>query len=416
MYAFFHPAHAIEKELNTMKRFVRIVSLLFSAVLLCWYCLPQVYRILHMPDTVDPKADLSAPALAVESQSARLVRESGDERIAESSDQTASITLFGFLPLRSVTVSSHRRTVNLGGEAVGVVLEAQGVQIVGFEKIETESGAVCPAVSAGLKEGDMIIALNEQPVTDSESFARLCADTDGTCTLRFLREGKTYRVSITLAADKNGERRIGAWVRDSTSGIGTLSFYDNASGAFAALGHGVSDVDTQKLIAPATGFLTDATILRVRKGDGENAGELIGQFSADRADAIGSVDRNTAFGISGRLTAFRDPNARTAEIAASGAAHKGDAYILSMVDGSVSAYSVSVIRLDVQSSPETQGLMIEITDPVLLEKTGGIVQGMSGSPLIQDGRLIGVVTHVFLSQPTRGYCLYAERMAGELLP
>ena len=405
-----------KKELNTMKRFVRIVSLLFAAVLLSWYCLPQVYRILHLPNAVDPKTDLSAPALAAETQNARLVRESGDERIAESSDQTASITLLGFLPLRSVTVSSHRRTVNLGGKAVGVVLKAQGVQIVGFEKIETDAGEVCPAVSAGLKEGDMIVALNGQTVTDSESFARLCADADGTCDLRYLREGKTYHAPVDLASDRNGEHRIGAWVRDSTSGIGTLSFYDNHSGAFAALGHGVADVDTQVLIAPATGFLTDAAILRVRKGDGENAGELIGQFSVDRADAIGSVDRNTVFGISGRLTAFHDPDAHIVEIASSGAAHRGDAYILSDVDGSVSAYSVSVIRLDVQSSPETQGMMIEITDPVLLEKTGGIVQGMSGSPLIQDGRLVGVVTHVFLSHPTRGYCLYAERMAGELLP
>lgn len=398
-----------------MKRFVRIVSTLLTAVLLCWYFSPRVYRVLHLPDAVDPKTDLSAPALAGVTQNARLVRESGDERIANTSDQATQITLFGFLPLRSVTVSTHQRTVNLGGEAVGVILKTEGVQIVGFEDIDTASGAVCPARAAELNEGDMIVALNGQPVTDSESFAKLCADADRTCTLTYLRNGNRHTVSVTFAADRNGENRIGAWVRDSTSGIGTLSFYDRDSGAFAALGHGVADVDTLKLIAPATGYLTDATILRIRKGDGEHAGELIGQFSVNREDAIGTVDRNTVYGISGTLSSFRDPNARVVEIASSGAAHTGDAYILSTVDGSVTAYSVRVIRLDVQSSPETQGMMIEITDPALLEKAGGIVQGMSGSPLIQDGRLVGVVTHVFLSQPTRGYCLYAEKMASELL-
>ena len=416
MYAFFRSVYPIGKELNGMKRFVRIVSMLFAAALLFWYFSPHVYRVLHLPDVVDPKTELSAPALAARTQNAALVRESGDERLAESANQSAKITLFGFLPLRSVTVSVHRRSVNLGGEAVGVVLETEGVQIVGFEQIDTASGMICPARSAGLSEGDMIVALNGQTVTDSESFAKLCADADKTCTLTCLRNGDPFTVTLTLAADKNGENRIGAWVRDSTSGIGTLSFYDRDSGAFAALGHGVADVDTQKLIAPAAGFLTEATILRIRRGDGENAGELIGRFSVNRSDAIGSIDRNTVFGISGTLTAFHDPNARSAEIASSGAVHLGDACILSTVDERVTAYSVQVIRLDVQSSPETQGMMIEITDPALLDKTGGIVQGMSGSPLIQDGRLVGVVTHVFLSRPTRGYCLYADIMASKLLP
>ena len=412
---FFHPAHPIGKELNALKRFVRIVSMLLATVLLSWYFSPKVYRVLHLPEAVDPQTELTAPALAAETRDARLVRESGDERLAESSAQMTKIMLFGILPLRSITVSAHQRTVNLGGEAVGVILETEGVQIVGFEEIDTAFGSVCPALSAGLNEGDMIVALNGQPVTDSESFEKYCKEADKNCTLTYMRGGKTYSVSVSFAEDKNGENRIGAWVRDSTSGIGTLSFYDGDTGSFAALGHGVADVDSQKLIAPATGFLTDAMILRVRKGDGENAGELIGRFSVNREDAIGTVDSNTVFGISGTLTAFHDPNPRSAEIASSISAHIGDAYILTTVDGNTAAYEARVIRLDVQSSAETQGMMIEITDSALLEKTGGIVQGMSGSPLMQDGRLIGVVTHVFLSHPTRGYCLYADKMARELL-
>ena len=399
-----------------MKRFARIISTLLAALLLGWYFSPQVYRVLHLPDVVDRMTALTAPTLAAAESEARLVRISEDERIAETSEQTKKIMLFGILPLRSVAVSANQRTVVLGGKAIGVVLKTEGVQIVGFEKIETETGGVCPAISAGLREGDMIVAMDGHPVDGSDAFSRLCSEAGERCTLTFLRDGETYSVSLNFAMDRNGEKRIGAWVRDSTSGIGTLSFYDPTSKTFAALGHGVTDVDTQKLIAPATGFVTEATIQRIQKGEGDQAGELIGRFSVDPNDAIGTIDRNTQFGVSGTFTVFSNPSARMTEIAQSGAAHKGDAYILSTVDGEVSAYAVRVIRIDVQSSPETQGMMIEITDPSLLEKTGGIVQGMSGSPLIQDGRLVGVVTHVFLSQPTRGYCIYAEWMADVLLP
>ncbi len=397
-----------------MKRVLKIVCLLTATLLLVWYFSPQVYRILHLPDAIDPQTELYAPAISAHARDARLVRESGDERITDRSERKADVVLLGFLPLRTVTVSAGNRTVSAGGEAVGVVLKTEGVQIVGFEKIESAKGTVCPAVSAGLREGDMITALNGQAVCDSETFAQYCAASDDTCVLTYLRDGESFSVTLEPAEDGNGEKRIGAWVRDSTSGIGTISFYDRETGVYAALGHGVTDVDTQKLIAPATGFLTDASILQVRKSGGDSAGELIGQFSVSKEDAIGTVEQNTVFGISGRLASCPETDARSFEIASCSAAHKGDAYILSDVDGEVRPYAVRVIRVDVQSSPQAQGMMIEITDPGLLEKTGGIVQGMSGSPLIQDGRLIGVVTHVFLSRPTRGYCIYAEWMANAL--
>lgn len=177
----------------------------------------------------------------------------------------------------------------------------------------------------------------------------------------------------------------------------------------------MTDVDTQKLISPAKGFLTEASIVQIRKSGGSAAGELIGRFSTSSKDAVASVERNTPFGIAGTLTKFSDADKRSMEIAPAGAVHRGEAVILSAANGTVTEYTANVIRVDVQSSPETQGIMIEITDPALLRQTGGIVQGMSGSPLIQDGRLIGIVTHVFISHPTRGYCLYAEWMEEELL-
>lgn len=405
----------IEKELNRMKRLLRICSALCVVLVLGWYCLPGVYRVLHLPDCVDAETDLAAPAIAAWMKDARFVRGSGDERLSAVAGPETEIRLFGFLPLKTVRSASQGRTVVPGGDVVGVVLQTEGVQIVGFDRIDTAGGTVSPAFSAGLREGDMICAVNGQAVADSASFADLCASAGETCELSCLRDGKAFTVQVSPVSDRSGEKRIGAWVRDSTSGIGTLSFYDAATGAYAALGHGVTDVDTQKLIAPAKGFLTKASILQIRKSGGSAAGELIGRFSTSSADAVATVERNTPFGIAGTLTRFSDAGTRSIGIAPRGAAHRGKAVILSAANGTVTEYTVNVIRVDVQSSPETQGMMIEITDPELLRQTGGIVQGMSGSPLIQDGRLIGVVTHVFISRPTRGYCLYAEWMEKELL-
>lgn len=410
---FWMGSHTINSmKTNRKQKGLRFITALLSTLLLGWYSLPSVYRVLHLPDCVDESVSLSAPALSSRAESARFVRESGDERIRE---QKTTLRLFGMLPIRSVTVQSGGRTVTLGGQAVGIVLKTEGVQIVGIGSIAAESGKVSPAQRAGLREGDMILAVNGSPVTDAASLTNLMAKAQGSCTLSCLRDGEAFTAELTPERDRDGTVRIGAWVRDSTSGIGTLSFYDSATGRFAALGHGVTDVDTGKLLSPATGFLSEARITALRKGTATEAGELIGVFSTDPADAIADVESNSAFGIAGQL--FEPASGETLPIGSPDSAHLGDAVIRSTIDGEgVREYRVRIIRVDVQSAPELYGMMIEIVDPTLLERADGIVQGMSGSPLIQDGRLIGVVTHVFLNRSARGYCLYAAWMEEKLLP
>ena len=399
------------------QKWLRITTALFTALLLGWYGCPSVYRLMHLPDCIDAKTMLSAPALRTVADDARFVRESGDARLFRYVEQRKTVRLFGVLPLKTFTIASERERVCVGGETVGIVLKTQGVQIVGLGKIDTGDGIADPAASAGLRAGDMILAVNGVPISDAASFSAQCAGAGGTCTLSCLRDGAPFTVQMTPERDRDGTVKIGAWVRDSTSGIGTLSFYDESDGRYAALGHGVTDVDTGKLLAPATGFLSRATIRGVHTGGADEAGELLGDFSSDPAKAIASVETNTEFGITGKLFMISSDTTERYPIAPPEAVHLGEAFIRSTVDGEgVKTYRVRVIRVNVQSAPEVHGMMIEITDPALLEKTGGIVQGMSGSPLIQDGRLIGVVTHVFISQPTRGYCLYAAWMEEKRAP
>ena len=397
------------------QKWLRAVTALCAAALLGWYGLPPVYRLLHLPDCVYTGTPLTAPAIRTTESEARFVRESGDERLRGRAETENTVRLFGILPLRTVRTAGQGRTVCAGGEAVGIVLKTQGVQIVGLGGVETGSGTVRPAADAGLSEGDMILAINGTPVTDVASLTA-CCEAGGVCELSCLRDGEPFTATLTPAYDRDGVAHIGAWVRDSTSGIGTVSFFDADSGAYTALGHGVTDVDTGKLLAPATGFLTEARIAEIRKGGPDEAGELLGSFSGSASDAIANVETNTVFGIAGTLRAAL-PETATVPIAPPEAAHLGDAYIRSTIDGEgIREYRVRVIRVNVQSAPEVHGMMIEIVDPELLERANGIVQGMSGSPLIQDGRLIGVVTHVFVSQPARGYCMYAAWMEEKLMP
>ena len=400
-----------------MKRLFHFGSAMCAFAILIWYALPPVYNALHAPNVIDADAQYSAPALSVTDTGVQLVRSETDAHLSDYVETERSLRLFGVIPLRRYRTAVNGRTVQLGGEPVGVVLKTNGVQIVGLGEIDTKDGRKSPAADAGLKEGDMILAIDGKPVRDTASFTELCRTVESVCELSCCRADRFFSVTVKPERDSDGVMRIGAWVRDSTSGIGTMSFLDPATHAFAALGHGVTDVDTGKLISPSTGFLTSAYITGIRAGSSKEAGELIGTFSADEKDAFATITQNSEFGISGFLSDAYQNASAPCQIASPEAAHLGDAVICTTVHGNdVRVYHVRVIRVDVQAAPKIQGMMIEITDGELLQKAGGIVQGMSGSPLLQDGKLIGVVTHVFISHPTRGYCLYAAWMAEKLLP
>ena len=286
------------------------------------------------------------------------------------------------------------------GEAVGVELRAPGAIVAGF----AADGS--PALASGVRAGDLITALDGQPVGSAEDFPAALERAGASVTLTIVREGRTLCLDVTPIDNDEG-RRLGLWLRSGMSGIGTVTFVDPATGFFGALGHPVSDADTGSPLPLGEGFVTPAEITAVRRGEAGEPGELGGSF--DPASPRGTVLCNTACGLFGYLDGA--PGGEPVPVAAEREIVPGAATIRCTVEGSDPAeYAV---RIDQVRRGETRTLSFTVTDPRLLAKTGGVVQGMSGSPILQNGKLVGAVTHVTVADPTRGFGVSLERMYAE---
>ena len=291
------------------------------------------------------------------------------------------------------------------GHTVGIKLFARGVLVVKL----SEGGT--PAKSCGLQTGDVIVQCGGVSVTSTEQFQALLQKNGGTETdLQVRREGRNLTLSVEPKATQDGAYGIGAWVRDSMAGIGTMTYYDPSSGNFGALGHGITDVDTSQLLPFSTGSILPSTVKALRKGAAGEAGELRGNF--DLSQDLGALSANTDRGIFGTLDPRHQPEQckGALPVAKRSELHAGPAEIRANVRGDeVAAYQVEILKVTPRAA-DGRELLISITDPALLEQTGGIVQGMSGSPILQDGKFVGAVTHVLLNDPTRGYGISMETM------
>lgn len=292
-----------------------------------------------------------------------------------------------------------------GGQAVGVKLFSDGVLVVDF------SEGVSPARECGLKEGDIILACNGIDVASTEHLQQLLAENgDERATLSVQRGGKQLTLTATPSAGEDGTYRLGAFVRDSMAGIGTLTFYDPDSGVFGALGHGVTDVDTGKLMPLESGSTMDASVKAVKKGQSGSPGELRGEFDLLRDS--GTLYANTDCGIFGQADTknFTAPKHDALPVADRNEVRTGKAVILSNVSGTeVKAYDIEIEKV-FSASADTRNMLLRVTDKDLLSKTGGIVQGMSGSPIVQNGKIVGAVTHVLVNDAARGYGIFIDNM------
>lgn len=329
--------------------------------------------------------------------------------------------LFGVLPIRRMTVDVVPRfQMVVGGHSIGVLLKSEGVMVVSHGSVKAPDGKTYqPGKEAGIEVGDTILRINGETVTSEGHVAQLverAARAGSGVTVEIKRRGHLlYKQVIPVKDRDSGRYRIGLYVREGAVGVGTLTFYDPVTKKYGALGHIITDSDTNRPINVSEGHLVEANINAIEPGYPGEPGEKIASFP-DEDQWIGNIEKNTSFGIFGTMNRpvgnrwYPDP----IPVAMSSQVKEGPAEIVTVVNGlNLEKFSIQIVRVIQQPSADGKGLVIKVTDPRLLDRTRGIVQGMSGSPIIQDGKLIGAVTHVFVNDPTRGYGILAEWMMQE---
>lgn len=328
---------------------------------------------------------------------------------------TLHFRLLGILPIRSLTINVVPKMELIpGGQSIGVNLYTKGVLVVGLAKIMSGHRPVYPAREAGIKVGDQILAVNGFPLTSVaqlEDFINKCGQQGKVCNFLVERNDKQITISAKPAkCDYSGSFRMGMYVKDRAAGVGTLTFVDPNTGVFGALGHVVADAETNQPLQIREGNIVKACVTSIEQGRPGSPGQKH-SISVDGGKVLGEVEKNTNFGIFGEILDDELLQSPVLPIALMDQIQPGPAEIWTVVEGQrVERFKAQINKVTKQYSPMGKGLIIEITDKRLLSKTGGIVQGMSGSPIVQNGRLVGAVTHVFLNNPARGYGCFIEFM------
>ena len=298
------------------------------------------------------------------------------------------------------------------GMPVGIYMKSNGIMVIGTGRVTGADGQELEPAYGVLQSGDYIEAINGQPLRDKEALiTNLNRIGDSEALLRIRRGGACMDVSMNPVKSEDGSYKLGAWVRDDTQGIGTMTYVD-PNGNFGALGHGISDSDTGKIVEMKNGNLYETEILGIEKGSIGKPGVMAGIIYYGPGTVLGSVTHNTENGIFGTIGSKMEYllDNPVMEIGYRQDVKKGKAYIRSNVSGQLRDYEIEIQKVDLNPIQDNKSLVIKVTDPELLRITGGIVQGMSGSPIIQDGRLVGAVTHVLVNDPTRGYGIFIENM------
>ncbi len=330
-------------------------------------------------------------------------------KTSEEGKYNVNVSLLGAVPIKnsSLTVSSRHYVVP-SGEIFGLRLFTEGVVIVRTETVDTATGNVSPTENAGLKVGDVIVKIDNGKVTSSNEVSNLISQGSKTSfSVEYVRNSVHYNTVLNTAYSlSEGKYKAGMWIRDSAAGIGTLTFYEPNSKIFAGLGHGVCDIDTGDILPFSDGDIVAAKIGGCYKGENGKAGELCGSFLNN---SIGLLKDNNAKGVYGVLTK-NVTSSGAIPIAMEYEVKTGSARIISTVDeNGPQYYDIEITKIS-PSNDENKHMVIKVTDSELIEKTGGIVQGMSGSPIIQNGMLVGAVTHVLINDPQKGYGIFAETM------
>ena len=302
-----------------------------------------------------------------------------------------------------------------GGDAIGIKIQTDGLVVVDTYLVNTEGGTINPAKEAGVMKGDMILAVNNQKISTIEEYKEqlMLAKENNQMILTINRQGKTENITVHPVISTEGVCTTGLYLRDKLAGIGTLTFIDPNTNKYGALGHEIIDQDTNQLVNIKNGEIINSNVLSVRKATTGKPGEKVADILFD--EKLGTLEKNNKYGVYGLMQSNEMSQKDLIPMAYINEVKKGPAQILTVLNGNkIEAFDIEITEVNVQSEKAIKGIKYTVTDPRLLEETGGIVQGMSGSPIIQDGKIIGAVTHVLVHDSTLGYGIFIEWMLQEV--
>ena len=403
--------------MNRRKKYRFFVICCLSLDMLAIFWLGYKYLDRKIPDEIQISRDSGESTEDVtEVLSAPLVTFEKAVTVSQDGGYILPCRLLGYIPFKEVKVTPvDEQEIYVSGSTIGIYMETEGVLVIDTGEIEDQNGEMKEPAKNLVRQGDYIVSFNGEKISTKRELINDIAGLDGEeVTLEVKREGESVPVSVTPVKDTKGDYKLGIWVRDDTQGIGTLTYVDQ-NGRYGALGHGISDIDTAQLLNIRNGALYKAQILAINKGSKGNPGELAGFIRYDDRNILGSIEINSKNGIYGQfykgaedgITLKKMPVAYKQDV------KTGEASVLCNVDGEVREYQAEIKRIDLNHEDTNKSFVIQITDEKLLEKTGGIVQGLSGSPVLQNGKMVGAITHVFVQDSTSGYGIFIENMLGK---
>ena len=376
------------------------------------YCKSQLPNTIHIKKGEKISLCYNIPASAtINNQKIKLNRTFIFQKCS-SGQYEMKTSLFGAIPLKKIKVKVvDGQKVIPSGQVVGIYVETNGLLVIDTDGFTGENGVDHAPSKNKLYRGDYIKKIDVADVLSKKQFIEKINQSDGnSVTLTVSRRSKVLKIKIKPEFSKTDHMyKIGAWIRDNTQGIGTMTYIKKDS--FGGLGHGIYDMDTGKLLKIKGGFLLTPQIYSIKKGKAGTPGEIVGSIEYKEENIIGSIKKNTEKGIYGTVS---DTESKAYEIGYRQDVKKGKAYILSNLTGSMKKYEIRISKVVPSDTDVLKSMEIEVTDKRLLNLTNGIIQGMSGSPIIQDGKLIGAVTHVFVDDPTKGYAILMETMIYEM--
>lgn len=341
------------------------------------------------------------------------------EDISSNTGKTDLNLKLGNISVKEITVNViPNKVVIPGGETIGLKLYTNGVLVVGMSEIEgIDNEKYKPYENSGIEEGDMIVKIDNKAITCTADLIEEVNNSFGhNLEISYIREGNIYNTNIIPTQTDSNEYKLGLWVRDAAAGVGTVTFYEPETGMFAALGHGILDVDTEKIINISSGEVVTSNIISITKGQKGKPGEIRG--SIENGKTIGTVYNNTEFGIFGKLnntSMNMINNAKELQILPRTEVETGKAKIICTIENNKQEeYDIEIEKIYKNNNEDNKSMIIKVTDERLIEKTGGIIQGMSGSPIIQNGKFVGAVTHVMVNDPTVGYGVFADMMIKQM--